>query len=102
MSKYSAKCGGHAPDYLRNSLTDAVGAPWHPWCSYLDCSFYSPAKQARWDSMTPLQRGRWLIGQLWNCTDIVPCSTLSAWGLPRGSNYAVLVRELKNYLPISE
>ena len=31
--------------------------------------FNDSGKQRRWESMTDTERGRWLIGQMWNCTD---------------------------------
>lgn len=48
-----------------------------------------------WRLMTPEDRLRWLIGELWNCISIMPSSTCSDLELPQGSTYAQGVRKLR-------
>ena len=44
------------------------------------------------------ERGRWLMGKLWNCCDVIPESLCDELDLRRGSTYAVgglkLLREM--------
>jgi hypothetical protein len=37
----------------------------------------------------------WVIGRLWNCTDIMPRSTLEYFDLTAGMTYALFVRKMK-------
>ena len=39
--------------------------------------FYSLAMQRRWEAWSARERGRWLTGQLWNCTDVLPSSMVT-------------------------
>ena len=43
-------------------------------------------------------RARFVIGQFWNCKDIMPWGTCSDLDLPQGSNYAVGARKLRDVL----
>lgn len=36
-----------------------------------------------------------LLGQLWNCTDILPSEVCAALDMPEGSTYAQAVRQVK-------
>jgi hypothetical protein len=56
--------------------------------------FYSPKQQAQWEKTPATNRARWLLGQLWNCTDIVDSLLCDQLELPPGSRFAVLVRKL--------
>ena len=38
--------------------------------------------------------GRWLIGQLWNCTDTLPNNYCDQLNVAKGSSYASAVRSL--------
>ena len=38
---------------------------------------------------------RWLLGQLWNCSDILPGDKCDDLGLPSGSSYAQAARTLR-------
>ena len=37
----------------------------------------------------------WIIGRLWNCTDIMPRSTLEYFDLTAGMKYSQFVRKMK-------
>ena len=79
--KYKANRGGHAPGHLRDALVE-----WLDTDSESDTIVVG--EQERAVSL------RWLIGQLWNCTDILPheyCATLE---LRQGSTYAQAVRKI--------
>jgi hypothetical protein len=41
---------------------------------------------------------RWLLGELWNCTDIMPGPTCALLNLPQGANYAMGVGQLAKAL----
>jgi hypothetical protein len=42
---------------------------------------------------------RWLLGQLWNCTDILPDDACDDLLLPSGSSYAQAVRDTYTFGP---
>jgi hypothetical protein len=90
--------GGHAPGYLRDALTEALDSFDQPWWSNVDLVFFNADQRQRWEAMPTTERSRWLIGQLWNCTDIVPGHLCAGWGLPSGTTYASLVRALRQSL----
>ena len=95
--RYVASRGGHAPGHLREALLEAVddsAFAEQPWWERLEISFYSQKQQTQWDLLGPKERGRWLVGRLWNCTDVVPGSTCDAAGVPMGSSFASVVRQL--------
>jgi 4'-phosphopantetheinyl transferase len=91
QTEYSARRGGHAPPALR----DAFGA----WAQ--SRSEDPAAANDRGSLETSLDvAGRavsveWLLGQLWNCADVVPPSECDALSIPRGSTYARAVRTVK-------
>lgn len=71
---YCASRGGHAPSWLRGLFVDWVGAdmrgPIHDELHGVD------------------RTARWITGQLWNCTDVMPSGLCGDLDLPRGSTYA--------------
>ena len=86
--RYNAIRGGHAPGYLRDVLVDTLDASLTPW------------NRAPW---WKLMRGgrleaRWLLGQLWNCRDVVPGAVCDALDLPIGRTFAQVVRHLSTEL----
>ncbi|MEK7996030.1 MAG: hypothetical protein AAB403_19695 [Planctomycetota bacterium] len=98
--KYNPSRGGHAPGHLR----DAFGACWdvlsaEHWYDALAeedaLLFYEPKMQRKWEAMALTERARWLIGQLWNCSDIMPSDLCSTLEMPEGSTYAQAVRKLR-------
>lgn len=71
---YCVSRGGHAPEYLRAALVEALEDTFRgngSWWESLDIDFLDPAKQSWWDHTTARERAVRLIGQLWNCTDVV-------------------------------
>ena len=100
--RFRANRGGHAPGHIRGAFLDCFGYSeqenWYELLSSEDALyFHDPKMQRRWEAMSAVERGRWLIGQLWNCTDILPCLAGSDdfIDLPAGSTYATAVRKLR-------
>lgn len=97
---YSAGRGGLASDHLTEAFVACIEDPnSSPWYSALEdndvLSFFRPEMQRRWTAMSLKERGRWLLGQLWNCSDIMPGSLCDDLELRHGRTYAVAARELK-------
>ncbi len=76
---YTASRGGHAPGHLRNALNEWIDEGAEGDTVTID------------DEARPL---KWLLGQLWNCSDILPGSDCDALNLPTGSTYAIAARKL--------
>ena len=79
---YQANKGGHAPGHLREALTD-----------YLETTDQETKTVEVDGEEKPLS---WLIGQLWNCTDVMPASSCDCLDIHHGSTYAQAVRKLRN------
>ena len=96
---FDARRGGHAPGHLREAVEVCAEHRDGPWWASLatrePLEWWSPARQAWWNGLPARERGRWLTGQLWNCTDTVPGETCELLGLPRGSSYAQAARALR-------
>ena len=61
--KYCASLGGHSPGYLRDAFL-----------YWLEANEERDFVIVGWnEEKKPI---RWLIGQLWNCTDIMPSGSL--------------------------
>jgi hypothetical protein len=81
MSRYHPARGGHAPGHLRTMF-----------CEYLERGevpvdeLYDPADAGD-------DPERWLTGQLWDCTDILPSEYCSLLALRSGSTYAMAARQ---------
>jgi hypothetical protein len=104
--KYNPARGGHAPGHLRDGLLMALRKAWdtsreEAWWDYLDMTFFDPILMNLWNTWTPKQRGIWLIGQLWNCRDVLPGSVCALASLSQGSTYAQFVRHLRNEINAS-
>ena len=84
MSTYQANRGGHAPGHLREAFDD--------WADELS---YRRDRQPEIDGAKV--EGSWLIGQLWNCTDIMPSGVSDALDLRSGS-YAQGARSMAQWL----
>ena len=80
---------GHAGGHLRDPLDD-----------YLDSHMFKKTKG--WYQKVEVDGEkkpiRWLIGQLWNCTDAMPSSNCDQLDLVQGSTYAQGVRALRSQL----
>lgn len=99
--RHRADRGGHAPGYLRDALVEALECSFcadEPWWDALQIEFFDPAKQLCWDSAVPKNRALWLLGQLWNCTDIVSSEIWSELELTGGRTFGRLARLLKTQL----
>jgi hypothetical protein len=95
---YSASRSGHAPGYLSGALVEAIEASFwggKSWWEVLEINFVDPAEQRSWDRITALERAAWLLGQLWNCTDILGALVCSTADLTGNKTVAQFVRILK-------
>ena len=100
--RFNPSRGGHAPGHLRDLFILATDMdplePFGSWIEFLDDDsdpFYNPEKQAWWKNLSKRQRGLWVIGQLWNCTDIMPSILCDSLEFPQGSSYAQGVRRIR-------
>lgn len=77
--KFSPTTGGHSPGHLRDAFLE-----------YLETGQVVIDEVER-----PI---KWLLGQLWNCTDVLPRDDCYMLDIPCGSTYAQAVRGVKHYL----
>ena len=97
--KFNPSRGGHAPGYLRDALIDALQESWavkREWWELTDISFFNPSQQLWWHRLDQRHRALWVLGQLWNCTDVVPNGTCDFVAIRRGSSFATLARYLRS------
>ena len=71
------------------------------WLDFLDEEFgenniWSEKLLSRWKAMSSKERGRWLLGKLWNDRSILPSIDCNILEIPQGSTYAQGVRKLKD------
>ena len=85
--RYNPARGGHAPGYLRSIFEDAVTEGWPDSLAELGDADEIPGS-------TATERSRWLLGRLWNCSDVMPGALCDDLDLIRGSTYAVGARLL--------
>ena len=105
--RYRSNRGGHAPGHLREAFVECLerfdlgeSENWYDTLSDDQVlSFYRPEVQNHWGKLPAVDRTKWLTGQLWNCTDILPSSVCYQLELKQGSSYAIAARELRAYLP---
>ena len=76
--RFNPARGGHAPGHLRDWFINYVET------GELDEEMVEQGRTLRW-----------LFGQLWNCSDIMPGIDCDELDLPRGSTYARAVRSLR-------
>jgi len=93
--RYNPARGGHAPGHLRNAFCD-----WWEYHCYLDDREYDCDLDYLDDLVSVGDYGdrrpvRWLVGRLWNCTDIMPGDICNDLDLAPGSTYAQGVRRLR-------
>ncbi len=97
--RYSASRGGHAPHHLSGALLEAVDRNRREWWGEFGdpmvLDWRNQQQQAWWDGLDPKARGRWLTGQLWNCTDTLGSLYCEWLGIPQGSTFAQLARMLR-------
>ena len=77
-SGYNSRRGGHSPQHLRDELVEHVTRP--------------PGQD---NSRIPIKKS---IGQLWNCSDVVPREWAEELGVLPGSTYAQSVRRMSQTL----
>lgn len=85
---YKANRGGHAPGHLREAFLDWLEEHWQDE-RWLQGDTVEVSEKVR-----PI---RWLIGQLWNCTDALPGDECELLGLDYAT-YAVAVRKVAQEL----
>jgi len=83
MMKYKPNRGGHAPGFLRDAFQE--------WVEEGDQERKTVIID---DEKKPLN---WLLGQLWNCTDILPGCDCMLLDIPSGSTYAQAVRSIRHF-----
>jgi hypothetical protein len=88
MAKFNAARGGRGPSSLREAFEEYVEE--HESIAKSDS-----IEVGFEDTPRPIT---WLVGQLWNCTDIMPASLCSSLDLRQGSTYAMGVRRLAEEL----
>ena len=76
---YEPSRGGHASGHLRDALLEYLNEG-------SDLNTVVVGEQKR---IVPL---RWLVGQLWNCTDVLPQEYCAMLDIRQGSTYAKAVR----------
>ena len=95
--KFNPNRGGHAPGHLREALEDylesddPLSRPWNKPREYLltEKIVLSVFKGEKEVSLN------WLLGQLWNCTDVLPADYCEILGIKHGSSFAQAVRFIK-------
>jgi hypothetical protein len=94
---YNPQKGGHAPGHLRDAFAEAIenSGGKRQWWDHIDADQFTD-EQVR--TMPREELASWLLGQLWNCTDVMPSSLCDDLELPAGSTYAAGVRNLKSEL----
>jgi len=89
----------HVHGRIRDLLADCLDAwdgetGWWAPLEGVDPSHFAGHKlKKNWAGMDKEDRARWLIGQLWNCTDICPRDVAASLDIPCGT-YASVVRRL--------
>jgi hypothetical protein len=89
----------HVKGPIREIFTDCVDAwdgetEWWAPLKDVDSSYIATGKlQRAWTRMNKEDRARWLLGQLWNCTDICPRDVADSLDIPCGT-FASVVRRL--------
>jgi hypothetical protein len=86
--KYNASRGGHAPHHLRDAFVEWLHA------EYLNADAGAEGLSDTVKVGGEEKPSRWLLGQLWNCTDTMPGDECSFLDLPQGSTYAQAVRKV--------
>ena len=62
---------GHAGGHLREALLEALDYQ-DDWWMHIEIDFNLERHNKWWSRLSGRRRASWLLGQLWNCTDIVP------------------------------
>lgn len=97
---------GHAGGHLREALVDALEFG-DQWWKHVEIDFNHERHNRWWNRLSEKSRAKWLLGQLWNCTDVLPSLAWSEltdrdpWGETKhrhtyGTLARVLSRELRD------
>lgn len=87
---YKASRGGHAPGHLRDAFLEYIDET-----GGLAAMNLNDKVTIYIDEGEPDVSLRWLTGQLWNCSDIVPSFECGLLDLLQGSTYAMAVRRFR-------
>ncbi len=79
----------HKPGHIRNAFIELVEE------GETTLVFFDRDKNPRFEAMGRDEQLRWLSGQLWNCTDVLPSSACGELGIPQGSTYAQAARYIR-------
>ena len=92
--RYNASRGGHAPGHIRDAFAYcAIETNMFQTCKPdMDVTEYIDDWNGRKWTL------RSLLGQLWNCTDIMPWELCGDLGFPAGSTHAQAARALRTWL----
>jgi hypothetical protein len=104
--KFKANRGGHAPGHIREPFCEALDGVYSENLAPLAAIekhladdeaiiFFNKAQMNKWLKMSGAQRARWLLGQLWNCTDILGGDLCETLDLHRGSTFLAAVRKIR-------
>lgn len=66
---------GHAGEHLRDALLEALEyqhMQHDDWWTHIELDFTDDSHNRWWERLSDKRRARWLLGQLWNCTDALP------------------------------
>jgi hypothetical protein len=80
----------HAPNHYRDAFVRVIEGK-----ESVAEEFYADKTRARLEAMNADEQLRWLSGQLWNCTDILPGGVCSELDIRQGSTYAQAARLLR-------
>jgi len=88
---YKANKGGYAPGHLREAFLDYLGVGPNDFDGFEGYPNRDTVVVGDEQEKKPL---RWLLGQLWNCTDVMPSEACEVLNLVPGSTYAQGVRKV--------
>jgi hypothetical protein len=97
-SRFNSARSNYTPDSLCDILLGALETDSSAWWNCLNFESFAYADRNALENMQPKERARWLLGRLWNCTDVAPSTTCCDFDLPPGCSFAQLVRALASSL----
>lgn len=96
--RHKANRGGHAPGHLRETLEDYLESD-----NPLSRPYNKPRQHLLTEkiALSGWEEGKevslsWLLGQLWNCTDVLPADYCEILEIKHGSSFAQAVRFIKD------
>ena len=94
--KYRADQGGHVSGHLREAFVMLLDLGKSEEVLYLD----DIVDRGEFIYDREETSARWIIGQVWNCTDFMPGPACADLDLPQGSTYAQGARRLKERMEV--